>query len=258
MFTFIVFCAGASASGKTTFSRMLEGALKREGVSTKLISMDNYYKERNGLLREENNFDVPDAFDLPLLRKHVQDINAKIPIDLPQFCFKIKDRLKETIPFDPRGTNVVIIEGIQALHDINSYKIPEQHKYCIFVEVDSYLDYLKRRIIRDIPPSSEGGRSTTEEITRQRELKSGVRDAFFQYIAPSKRNAHYKISNNNRHDLNEALQGVVDEIISKLKIPVSKPEYSVAKLISMYILSEPIKNKAGEQPVDDIVYNLGS
>ena len=240
--SFILLCSGASASGKTTLSQMLKEELLNRGISTFLIPMDNYYRAREPNTPELTNFDVPDAFDLPLLRQHLQDINGEKTVEMPQFSFAVKNRIEQTINLDPKEFQVVILEGIHASESIISSKLPKDQIYSVYVETDRYLSYLERRIKRDIPSASEGGRDTTEEITRERELKCGVRDAFFEHIAPTKLYADYKIANNNPDDLSNALGQVVQEVIAKLNLVPAKPSYSVAELIKFFEPRNQVQN----------------
>jgi uridine kinase len=70
-----VFVAGPSSSGKTTFSKRLAIQLRVLGLKTLLLSLDNYFFDREELVaRQEGrlNFEVLEAIDLDLLNDHLQ------------------------------------------------------------------------------------------------------------------------------------------------------------------------------------------
>lgn len=83
---------------------------------------------------------------------------------------------------------MVVIEGILALHGIQTLDL--SNKLTVFIESDSYLSYLKRRSERDVKE-----RDTSVEETRKREL-TGVRQAFFSHILPTRQSADITIANN--------------------------------------------------------------
>jgi len=62
----IIAIAGGTGSGKTTVSKaMKESYILRFNINAAVVSMDNYYKNRNN--ETFTNYDHPDAFDIDLL-----------------------------------------------------------------------------------------------------------------------------------------------------------------------------------------------
>ena len=113
---FIIGIAGGTGSGKTTVVRKLTERLSKGEVV--VIPLDSYYKDSSHIPMEERqfiNFDHPDAFDWPLLEKHIRMLKEGQAIEQPTYSYLTCTRQPETIHIEPR--EVVIIEGIMTLCD---------------------------------------------------------------------------------------------------------------------------------------------
>jgi len=107
----IIGIAGGTGSGKTTLAERIIEELNEPNVF--IIKQDAYYKSYSALSFDERkniNFDHPDAFDTPLLMKHLNNLKNDFPIDMPQYDFANHLRKKETIPISPH--KVIMLEGI--------------------------------------------------------------------------------------------------------------------------------------------------
>ncbi len=158
-----ILITGPSASGKTFTARLLRRHLQSRGIDSILVSLDNFYKDRQDLPYEEDgtqDYETTDAFDVQMLHQCLQELAFKGRTYLPHFNFKegMRDRTDRTLLKDGQ---VVIIEG---LHALNPLMIPTQliercHRYYIAVQTSfdvqgkqvlSYKDVrLLRRLIRD-------------------------------------------------------------------------------------------------------------
>lgn len=72
----VVFIAGGSCSGKTTFTKQMSQILGEQEISCIDIKMDDYYKEIHcgidiELYKKNTNFDDPHSLDLELLQRHI-------------------------------------------------------------------------------------------------------------------------------------------------------------------------------------------
>src|SRR5262245_29409818 len=107
----VIGICGATASGKTTFTRKILQAVDPDVVAH--LPHDAYYHGPERMpppLRDARNFDHPDALDTALLVKHLQDLRAGKTIELPVYDFVTHRRKEETIRVEPRP--VVLVEGI--------------------------------------------------------------------------------------------------------------------------------------------------
>jgi|GEM_PF-2364154 len=226
-----IFIAGASASGKSKFAELLAARLNSSTpeIKTEIVTQDKYYKKRKKIAVPEAesqeqplpNFDIPAAFDLKLLQEHLYALNDGIDIEMPQFCFEIKDRLETTVLVKANGLKVVILEGILALEDYEKYKL--KNKMAIFIDQNDYRLLMRRRVPRDIE-----SRDTSGSVTLYRE-KQQVGPAFFAHISSSRRKATFVVDNNfdpGKHDiatypdLHVGVEEVLDMIREKLGLEV--------------------------------------
>ncbi|KTD08075.1 uridine kinase family protein [Legionella jamestowniensis] len=216
-----LFIAGASASGKTEVANKVVEILNENKIKTATLSMDHYYKsqqERGGVI--EINFDIPEACNWELLENQLKMLSEGQIINRPTYCFLAKDRLPTTQTINPKDVQVVVVEGILALHNVTNLNLV--NKLAIFVETNSYRSILARRKERD-----QQFRATSPEETAARERKT-VGPAFFRYIAPSKANADLTVTNNDsdvvvneqlpiNSGVKNGIEKAAEEIIDKIR-----------------------------------------
>ena len=102
--------AGGSGSGKTTLANKLADYF---GERLSLLRHDDYYKSQSSLTLEERavlNFDHPDAFDTPLLIKHLDELSCGRSISCPIYDYSKHDRSDEVR--EVNATEVIVLEGI--------------------------------------------------------------------------------------------------------------------------------------------------
>lgn len=161
----IVLISGPSSSGKTTFAKRLEIQLNINGLRTITISMDNYFVERDKTPRDEHgnyDFENPRALDIELINDHLEKIMNYQTIRIPFFSFKTGTRIEErTREITPKPGDIIIMEGIHALNNIMSERIPPERKFKIYISALTQLSIddhnriftsdtrLIRRIVRD-------------------------------------------------------------------------------------------------------------
>ena len=80
----LVLLSGPSGSGKTTTARILEEKLRRQGIGTHTVSMDEFFHPLDGtqkaqMARGELDLESPDRVDAALLGSVLQDLLAGKP-----------------------------------------------------------------------------------------------------------------------------------------------------------------------------------
>jgi uridine kinase len=196
---FFIGVAGGTGSGKTTFTRKILDALRREQVS--VIQHDWYYRDRSAVPEEERasiNYDHPRALESPLLIRHLKALKKGRSVRPPRYNFVTHTRMESSEEIRP--TPVIIVEGILILDD---EKLRTQFDLTIFVETESDLRLL-RRLQRDL---SERGRSFESAIHQYLET---VRPMHEMFVEPSKQHADIIVPAS--RDNQKAIRMIVDMI----------------------------------------------
>ena len=169
---FIIGIAGGTGSGKTTVVRKLIERLPKGEVV--VIPQDSYYKDSSHVPVEERqniNFDHPDAFEWPLLAKHIELLKKGQAVEQPIYDYITSSRLKETVHVEPK--EIIIVEGIMALRD---YHLRQQMDLKIFVDADAD-DRLIRVAKRDIV---ERGRTIEAVMERYQRVLKPMHEQFIE------------------------------------------------------------------------------
>ncbi len=115
----IITLSGPSCSGKTTAAEKLVRVLSLAGKSVHVISIDNYYYNRDYLesISEDGkiDFDSPKTIDLDFLEETVCEIDSGKKVRIPLFDFKTGKR-ESVAELLPDKNDVYIFEGIQAIY----------------------------------------------------------------------------------------------------------------------------------------------
>jgi uridine kinase len=84
----VIGVAGGSGSGKTTVVRRSIESIGDDQVT--VLEHDRYYRDRNDLRLAERaalNYDHPDSLETDLLVRHVNELRAGRPVDVPEYDF---------------------------------------------------------------------------------------------------------------------------------------------------------------------------
>ena len=189
----VVFIAGPSSSGKTTFSKRLRIHLKTLGIHPIVLSMDSYYLDREQTPKHADgqyDFEAPDALDVKLFDDHIKRILNGEGVHVPIYSFpRGKRTVGRFLPLKLGNGEILIIEGIHGLNDIFTGVVPDENKFRIYVSALTQLcldDHnrifttdarLCRRIVRD---RLFRGTAAAETIEGWPSVKAGES----QYIFP--------------------------------------------------------------------------
>ncbi len=159
-----VLIAGPSSSGKTTFAHRLSTQIKVNGIKPVIISVDNYFVDRDQTPRNENgdfDFEHIETIDLKLLHEHLKLLDQGETVELPFFDFIKGKQLKSGKEIKLEENEIVIIEGIHSLNPRMTETLPKERKFHIYINALTQLNQdndtristtdnrLIRRIIRD-------------------------------------------------------------------------------------------------------------
>jgi uridine kinase len=162
----LVCVAGPSSAGKTTFLRRLEVQLRVVGITPKLISLDDYYLDRDKNPRDERgelDFEAFEALDVPLLQGHLAQLLEGASVKTARFDFSTgKSARHGGAEIQLRERDVLVVEGIHGLHPhLTPRELDDARLFRIFVNPSTTLAFdgltsvnisdlrLIRRIVRD-------------------------------------------------------------------------------------------------------------
>ena len=201
----VIGVAGGSGSGKTTVVQEIARNFSSEQVI--VIQHDFYYRDQGHLSLKERaalNYDHPDVLETDLLVRHLQELIAGRPIEVPIYNFATHSRENATKTVHPR--KVVIIEGIlilvdEALRDMMNIKV--------FVDTDADIRFI-RRLKRDVAERER----TVQSVIQQ--YMDTVKPMHEEFVEPSKRYAHIIIPEGGYN------QVAVDMLMTKIRSIVSQ------------------------------------
>lgn len=190
----VVMLAGPSSSGKTTSANRLATQLRVHGRKPILMSLDNYYIDRDKILPgPDGKLDLEhiNTLDTDLFRSNIAALLAGEETALPTFNFVKGKREWGGEKLKLSGSSVIIVEGI---HGLNPRMVPEEvaenEIFKLYVSPllplnlddhnripTSYLRLL-RRIVRDYETR---GSSVQRTISMWESVQNGEKRWIFPY-----------------------------------------------------------------------------
>lgn len=189
----VVLVAGPSASGKTTFSKRLAVQLAVNGIVPHLISLDDYFVDRDKTPRDEHgnyDFEVLEAIDVEFFNQQLLQLFKGMEVELPRFNFILGRREPSGQKLQLGEGHVLIVEGI---HGMNPELVPlvdGEMSFKIFlsaltqISIDDHNhisttdNRLVRRILRD---SKYRGYTAADTIKRWPSVRNGEERNIFPY-----------------------------------------------------------------------------
>lgn len=117
----LVMLAGPSSSGKTTSANRLATQLRVHGKKPVLISLDDYYLDRDLILPgPDGKLDLEhiNTIDTQLFGEHINALISGDAISLPSFDFKSGKRVWKGGTLRLSSDTVIIVEGLHALNPV--------------------------------------------------------------------------------------------------------------------------------------------
>ncbi|MCM1504658.1 MAG: nucleoside kinase [Muribaculum sp.] len=239
----IVFIAGPSSSGKTTFTKRLAIQLMTNLLEPKMISLDDYFVDRERTPRDESgdyDYESLYALDLESFNADLNTLLAGGEVNLPTYNFEMGKRVYKGNKLRLTDNSILLIEGIHGLNPELSSHIERRMKYFIYVSALTTLSIddhnwvpttdnrLLRRIVRDY---KYRGVSATETIRRWPSVRRGED----KWIYPYQENADAMFNSSLIFEL-----GVMKELAESIlkSVPRDVVEYAEAyrlqKLLSYF------------------------
>lgn len=189
----VVLVAGPSSSGKTTTTKRLAIYLLTNLLHPEMISLDNYFVDREHTPRDEKgdyDYESLYALDLEQFNRDLEALLAGKEVKMPTYNFETGAREYRGDTLQLKPGSILLMEGIHGLNPELTKSIDEKLKYRVYVSALTTLSIddhnwipttdnrLLRRIIRD---HKYRGTSAVETIRRWQSVRRGEEKWIFPY-----------------------------------------------------------------------------
>jgi uridine kinase len=189
----LVLISGPSSSGKTTFSKRLSIQLRVLGYHPVMISMDNYFIDRDKTPLDEDgehDFEALEALDVALFNQQLLALLDGQEVSVPRYDFLTGKSVPDAFRLKLPERSVLIVEGIHGLNPALTAEVPDDQKYKIYISaltsisidnltrVPTTDNRLIRRIVRDYEHRAHTAEAT---IRRWQSVRRGEDKHVFPY-----------------------------------------------------------------------------
>ena len=238
----LVFIAGPSSSGKTTFSKRLAVQLVANGIHPYPLGMDNYFVPRAKLEARGGkvDFDSLSALDVDFFQQQLHALLAGKEVTVPHYNFQNGRREDgDTIQLKP--DQLLIVEGIHGLNPKLLEGFSDGEVFRIFVSALTQLNLdshnrvsttdtrLIRRIVRDAVYRGYPAEKTLE-------MWDNVRRGEKQNIFPYQEQADVMFNSALSYELS-VLKPLVEPLL--LQIRSTKPRIEAERLLAFLRWFDP-------------------
>lgn len=236
----LVLISGPSSSGKTTFAKRLGVQLRVLGLNPVLISLDDYFVDREKTPRDENgeyDYEALEAIDLEQFNDHLKRLERGESVDIPRYDFISGTRQWHDNPLQLDERSVLIVEGIHGLNPALTPGVPESRKFKIYVSCFTSValdnvsriatsdNRLLRRLTRDYRTRGNDALST---LARWESVRRGEE----KHIFPYQENADVMFNSSLFYEIS-VLRPFAEPILRE--VPDTVPEYGEAKRMLKFL-----------------------
>ena len=236
----LVLISGPSSSGKTTFAKRLGIQLRVLGLNPVLLSLDDYFVDREKTPRDENgeyDYEALEAIDLEQFNDHLKRLERGESVDIPRYDFISGTRQWHDNPLQLDERSVLIVEGIHGLNPALTPGVPESRKFKIYVSCFTSValdnvsriatsdNRLLRRLTRDYRTRGNDALST---LARWESVRRGEE----KHIFPYQENADVMFNSSLFYEIS-VLRRFAEPILRE--VPDTVPEYGEAKRMLKFL-----------------------
>ena len=236
----MVLISGPSSSGKTTTAKRLGIQLRILGLDPVLISLDDYFVNREHTPRDENgdyDYEALEAIDLELLNSDLKRLMAGESVEVPRYDFITGTRQWHETPLKLGERSILIMEGIHGLNPRLTPSIPREQKFCIYascltsVAMDNLTripttdNRMLRRITRDYATRGANALATLQRWP-------SVRRGEEKHIFPYQENADVIFNTSLFYEI-LVLRPKIEPILRE--VPDTEPEYGEARRLLSFL-----------------------
>ena len=236
----LVLISGPSSSGKTSFAKRLGVQLRVLGLNPVLISLDDYFVDREKTPRDEKgeyDYEALEAIDLEQFNDHLKRLERGESVDIPRYDFISGTRQWHDNPLQLDERSVLIVEGIHGLNPALTPGVPESRKFKIYVSCFTSValdnvsriatsdNRLRRRLTRDYRTRGNDALST---LARWESVRRGEE----KHIFPYQENADVMFNSSLFYEIS-VLRRFAEPILRE--VPDTVPEYGEAKRMLKFL-----------------------
>ena len=236
----MVLISGPSSSGKTTSAKRLGIQLGVLGLNPVLISLDDYFVDRDKTPRDadgEYDYEALEAIDLRLFNDHLQRLFAGESLPVPRYDFITGKRQWHDNPLRLDDRSVLIVEGIHGLNPRLTPSIPDHMKFKIYISCFTSVSMdnlsriattdnrLLRRMVRD---NATRGHNAQATLARWESVRRGEE----KHIFPYQENADVMFNSSLFYEIS-VLRPYAERILRE--VPDTVPEYGEAKRLLKFL-----------------------
>ena len=236
----MVLISGPSSSGKTTSAKRLGIQLGVLGLRPVMISLDDYFVEREKTPRDENgqyDYEALEAIDLELFNDHLHRLLQGQSVDIPRYDFITGRRTQHDTPLTLDERSILIIEGIHGLNPRLTPSVPDAVKFKIYISCFTSVamdnlsriattdNRLLRRLTRDY---RQRGSDALQTLSRWASVRRGEE----RHIFPYQENADVMFNSSLFYEIS-ALRPFAEKILRE--VPDTVPEFDEARRMLKFL-----------------------
>ena len=236
----MVLISGPSSSGKTTSAKRLGIQLGVLGLHPVLISLDDYFVDREKTPRDaDGNYDYEalEAIDLGLFNDHLCRLMRGESVDIPRYDFITGRRTWHKNPLTLDERSILIVEGIHGLNPRLTPSVPEAQKFRIYISCFTSVamdnlsriattdNRLLRRLTRDY---TQRGADAVATLSRWGSVRRGEE----KHIFPYQENADVMLNSSLFYEIS-VLRPYAEKILRE--VPDTVPEYDEARRMLKFL-----------------------
>ncbi len=242
----IIMISGPSSSGKTTFSKKLKVALMAHGHKPILMSLDDFYLNREDTPLDEEgkpDFENIQSIDVNLFQDTLTQLIIGEEVETPSFNFKTGKREYNGKKIKKDRESPIIIEGIHGMNPILTNKVPRHMKYIVYITALTPLNldpsnHIKTSEARIIRRMVRDNRFRAFDIERTLSLWRNVRKGEENNIFKYQEFADIYFNSSLTHELN-VLKVYVEPLLKKIS-QESKYYKDAQHLLNILRYCEPL------------------
>ena len=238
--TRMVLISGPSSSGKTTSAKRLAIQLGVLGLHPVLISLDDYFVDREQTPKDENgdyDYEALEAIDLALFNDHLQRLMRGERVEIPRYDFITGRRTWHNAPLQLDERSMLIVEGIHGLNPQLTPGIPDEQKFKIYVScftsvamdnlsrISTTDNRLLRRLTRDV---TQRGADALSTLSRWPSVRRGEE----RHIFPYQENADVMLNSSLLYEI-AVLRPYAEKLLHE--VPDTVPEYDEAHRLLKFL-----------------------